>query len=84
MAVHDALTRREWEVYALLFQGKTYKEIAAILVVAEGTVEGHVRSILRKLSLKTRPQAQYYAACHGLFIEELRDIPAMKAETLEL
>lgn len=69
MALHDMLTRREWEVYELLFQGKSFKEIGDKLSIAEGTTDQHVRHILAKLGLKSRPQAQFYAVTHGLFPE---------------
>ncbi|MCL4459042.1 MAG: response regulator transcription factor [Chloroflexi bacterium] len=56
-----ALTDREQEVLRLLSQGKTNKEIAETLVIAENTVKTHLRNILEKLHLHNRIQAVAYA-----------------------
>ena len=46
------LTDREREVIALMAEGRSNSGIARRLVVSEGTVEKHVRSILAKLDLE--------------------------------
>ena len=51
------LSPRETEVFELLSQGLTNKEIAHTLVVSESTVKVHVRHILEKLGVKTRTAA---------------------------
>lgn len=51
------LTRREIEVLQLMSTGATNADIAARLVVAEGTVKTHVKRILRKLNAGNRGQA---------------------------
>ena len=58
----DPLTRREREVAALLAQGLSNKEIAARLVVAQRTAEGHVENILSKLGLTSRAQVAAWMA----------------------
>jgi LuxR family maltose regulon positive regulatory protein len=53
----NRLTRREREVYALLREGLSNREIAGRLYVTEVTVKAHVRSILQKLGVRTRTEA---------------------------
>jgi DNA-binding NarL/FixJ family response regulator len=53
----EALTEREREVLALMAEGLTNTAIARRLVLAERTVEGHVRSVLMKLDLPVNEDA---------------------------
>jgi DNA-binding NarL/FixJ family response regulator len=62
----EPLTKRETEVLRLLAQGKSNKEIAAELVIAEKTVRTHVSNILAKLGVTSRTQAALYALRSGL------------------
>jgi NarL family two-component system response regulator LiaR len=62
----DPLTEREVEVLGLVAQGKSNRQIADELVIAEGTVRVHVSSILSKLHLASRTQATLYALREGL------------------
>jgi len=50
------LTRREQQVAGLVADGLSNKEIAARLVIARRTAEGHVERILRKLGFGSRAQ----------------------------
>ena len=49
------LSKREFDVLALMAEGRSNLGIAHELWVAEGTVEKHVRSILTKLNLSSSP-----------------------------
>ncbi len=55
------LTEREREVLNWVAQGKTNKEIATELHVAENTVRAHLRNILDKLQVHNRTQAAAFA-----------------------
>ncbi|MEV0346202.1 LuxR C-terminal-related transcriptional regulator [Nonomuraea sp. NPDC050680] len=50
------LTRRETEIAGLVAQGMTNKQIAAALVIAPRTAEGHIEHILNKLGFNSRAQ----------------------------
>jgi DNA-binding NarL/FixJ family response regulator len=56
------LTQRQSEVLTLLARGKSNKEIARELGLAEGTVKIHITSILKALNVKNRTQAVIAAA----------------------
>ncbi len=60
------LTMREKEVLELLTQGKSNKEIAVALAIAENTVKNHLKNILEKLHLENRVQAATFALRQGL------------------
>lgn len=60
------LTARELDVLRLLVQGKTNREIAAILIISAGTVKVHVEHIIAKLGVSDRTQAAVRAIELGL------------------
>jgi len=62
----NALTPRQREVLTLLGQGKSNKEIARVLDLAEGTVKLHVTAILKALGVNNRTRAVVAAAQMGL------------------
>jgi ATP/maltotriose-dependent transcriptional regulator MalT len=63
----DSLTPREYEVLQLLARGRTNREIASTLVIAEVTAKVHVRHILKKLGVRSRTEAAVLttALAHG-------------------
>lgn len=69
-AVHPSppggLTPRELDVLVLVAQGKTNKEIAAALFIAERTASNHVSNILVKIKCGNRVEAAAFAHRHGL------------------
>lgn len=64
------LTPRQREVLALLGQGKSNKEIARVLQLAEGTVKLHVTAILKALNVNNRTRAVVAASQLGLTAPE--------------
>jgi LuxR family maltose regulon positive regulatory protein len=65
-ALTEPLTPREQQVLRLLAGGATNREIAAMLVLAEGTVKNHLTNILAKLGARDRAQAVLIAHDLGL------------------
>ncbi|GIF63681.1 DNA-binding response regulator [Asanoa ishikariensis] len=61
-----ALSERELEVVRLLAGGRSNREIAAALFLAEGTVKNHVTNVLGKLDARDRTQAALRARELGL------------------
>lgn len=51
------LTKREKEVFLLLINNNTTKEIAQSLNISEKTVRNHISNAMQKLGVKGRAQA---------------------------
>lgn len=60
------LTGRQREVIQLLAEGKSAKEIAAVLNISPRTAETHKYKIMDELGLKTSAELVQYAIRHGL------------------
>ncbi len=56
VASPDALTPTEERVAALVAEGRTNREVGAILVVSERTVEGHLSRIYGKIGVRSRAE----------------------------
>jgi DNA-binding NarL/FixJ family response regulator len=60
------LTGREAEIVKLIAEGRSSKEIAALLVISIKTVERHRANILQKLEMRDRTELTRYAVRTGL------------------
>jgi len=63
---YELLTAREREILQLLAEGKTNKEVAAMLNLSIYTVETHRTHILQKLNLHSVPELILYAVRKGI------------------
>lgn len=55
--LRSRLTTREWEIVELLGEGATTQSIAEQLVLSPLTVYSHIKSVLRKLGVRSRREA---------------------------
>lgn len=62
-------SKREYDVFQLLLQGKPNKEIASSLRISQKTVEEHLTAIYSKIWVSSRTEAILWG------IEQLRDFP---------
>jgi two-component system nitrate/nitrite response regulator NarL len=60
------LTPRELEILECIADGSSNKMIGRALDITDGTVKLHVKSILRKLGMRSRVEAAVAAVGHGL------------------
>ena len=63
---YDALSEREREIFQLIAEAKTNKEIAALLNVSPSTVETHRAHIMEKLDLHSAAEIVLYAVRRGV------------------
>ncbi|MCI9293255.1 MAG: helix-turn-helix transcriptional regulator [Erysipelotrichaceae bacterium] len=57
MNTQTILTRREKQVFDLLIQNYSTKEIAAMMKISDKTVRNHISNVMLKLGVKGRAQA---------------------------
>ena len=62
----ELLTDREREILQLVAEGKTNKEIAALLNISIYTIDTHRSHILQKLNLHSAPELILYAVRKGI------------------
>jgi DNA-binding NarL/FixJ family response regulator len=60
----DQLTSQELKILEQIARGKTNRQIAETLFLAEKTVKNYVSSLLAKLNLESRTQAAIFASKH--------------------
>ncbi len=65
-APEDILTRREYQVYCQLGEGKTIRKISDVLGISIKTVENHREHIKRKLHISNSVKLQANAIDHDL------------------
>jgi len=60
------LTKREGEILRLLADGKTTRQIAAVLKISSSTIQTHIRNIMLKLDLGSTAELIKYALKEGI------------------
>jgi two-component system, NarL family, response regulator NreC len=63
---YETLSEREREVFQLVAEGKSNKEIAALLFVSLSTVETHRARIMEKLDVHSAAEVVLYAVRRGI------------------
>jgi two-component system, NarL family, response regulator NreC len=63
---YESLSDREREIFQLVAEGKTNKEIAALLFISPSTVETHRARIMDKLDLHSAAEIVLYAVRRGV------------------
>ena len=61
----EGLTDRESEILALITQGKSNAEIAALTYLSPNTVKSYIRTMYRKVGVASRSQAVLWGVHHG-------------------
>jgi DNA-binding NarL/FixJ family response regulator len=61
-----ALTQRQREILQLLAEGKTAKEIGALLEISARTVESHKYEMMQALGVRTSAELVHYAIRNGI------------------
>jgi len=61
----EGLTDRESEILALITQGKSNADIAALTYLSPNTVKSYIRGIYRKIKAGSRTQAVLWGVKHG-------------------
>lgn len=62
----ESLSEREREVFQLIAEGRTNKEIAALLFISPSTVETHRARIMEKLDVHSAAEIVLYAVRRGV------------------
>lgn len=62
---HEGLTDREAEILALITQGRSNAEIAAVTYLSPNTIKSYIRALYRKIDVTSRTQAVLWGVRHG-------------------
>lgn len=76
---YGALTDREREVFHLVIEGRTSKEISAIMKIAAKTADNHRSNMMSKLGLHNTAEIVRYAARKGLLPDNMPENPGTKS-----
>jgi DNA-binding NarL/FixJ family response regulator len=69
---NEGLTDRESEILALITQGKSNAEVAALTFLSPNTVKSYIRTIYRKIGAASRTQAVLWGVRHGFMPDHHR------------
>ena len=61
----EGLSDRESEILALITQGKSNAEVAALTYLSPNTIKSYIRTIYRKIGAASRTQAVLWGVAHG-------------------
>jgi DNA-binding NarL/FixJ family response regulator len=61
----EGLTNRESEILALITQGKSNAEVAALTFLSKNSIKMYIRSAYRKIGAESRTQAVLWGVEHG-------------------
>lgn len=62
---HEGLTDREAEILALITQGKSNADIAAVTFLSPNTIKSYIRTTYRKIGVTSRTLAVLWGVAHG-------------------
>ncbi|PUA78985.1 response regulator transcription factor [Nocardioides currus] len=68
----EGLTERESEILALITQGKSNAEVAALTYLSPNTVKSYIRQLYRKIDVESRTQAVLWGVHHGFLPDHRR------------
>ncbi len=68
----EGLSDREAEILALITQGKTNAEVAALVYLSPNTVKSYIRTLYRKIGVTSRTQAVLWGVRNGFLPDHHR------------
>lgn len=68
----EGLTDRESEILALITQGKSNAEVAALTYLAPNTIKSYIQNLYRKIQVESRTQAVVWGVRHGFLPDHHR------------
>jgi DNA-binding NarL/FixJ family response regulator len=68
----EGLTDREAEILALITQGKSNAEVAALTYLSINTIKSYIKTLYRKIEAQSRTQAVLWGVDHGFLPDHHR------------